>query len=213
MSAKLASPDLLAQEGLLGEADAVFAGDRAAEAERPVEDLVERPVHAVHFVVVAFVGQERRVQVAVAHVAEGADVEVVRSPRVSATKRIIFASSLRGTVTSSRIVVGAPRASAEKALRRAVASWRPRRRLRRTRTSRAPFLRAISSICAASSATAAGMAVGLHEQQGFAIERQADLREVLDAVDRRAVEKLQRAGNDLRGDDVGDRLRRRSMCA
>ena len=63
------------------------------------------------------------------------------------------------------------------------------------------------SILAASSATAAGMAVGLHEQQRLAIERQADLGEVLDAVDGGAVEELQRAGDDLGRDDVGDGLR------
>ena len=42
----------------------------------------------------------------------------------------------------------------------------------------------------------------------LAIERQADLREILDAMNRRAIQKLQRAGNDLRGDDVRDGLRR-----
>ena len=47
----------------------------------------------------------------------------------------------------------------------------------------------------------------LPEGQGFAVERQADLREILDAVDRRAVEELQCAGDDLRGDDVADGLR------
>ena len=51
------------------------------------------------------------------------------------------------------------------------------------------------------------MAVGFHQQQRLAIQRQADLGEVLDAMDRGAVEELQRAGDDLRGDDVGDRLR------
>lgn len=49
--------------------------------------------------------------------------------------------------------------------------------------------------------------VGLHEEQGFAVERQADLREVLDAVNGGAVEELQRAGDDLGGDDVADGLR------
>ena len=42
---------------------------------------------------------------------------------VCSMKRIIFASSLRGTVASSRIVVGLSRARAEKALRRAVARY------------------------------------------------------------------------------------------
>ena len=51
------------------------------------------------------------------------------------------------------------------------------------------------------------MAVGLHQQQRLAIQRQADFGVVLDATDGRAVQKLQRAGDDLRGDDVGHRLR------
>ena len=45
------------------------------------------------------------------------------------------------------------------------------------------------------------MAVGLHQQQRFAVERQADLGEILDAADRHAVEELERAGDDFRGND------------
>ena len=46
-----------------------------------------------------------------------------------------------------------------------------------------------------------GMAVGFHQQQRFAIQRQTDLRVGFNAMNRHAVEELQRAGNDLRGDD------------
>ena len=75
---------------------------------------------------------------------------------VSAMNVTIVASSLRGTVTSSRIVVGRRRASAENALRRADASASASASSFASRTSRAPFARAIAAICAASSATAAG---------------------------------------------------------
>ena len=51
------------------------------------------------------------------------------------------------------------------------------------------------------------MPVGLHEQQRLAVAGQANLGVVLDATDGHAVEKLQRAGDDLRRDDVGHRLR------
>ena len=51
------------------------------------------------------------------------------------------------------------------------------------------------------------MPVGLHEQERLAVTGQADLGVVLDAADGHAVEELQRAGDDLRGDDVGHRLR------
>ena len=51
------------------------------------------------------------------------------------------------------------------------------------------------------------MSVGLHEQERLAIAGQADFGVVLDAADGHAVEELQGAGDDLRRDDVGDRLR------
>ena len=74
----------------------------------------------------------------------------------ASTKRIMWASSLRGTVASSRMVVGAKRARALNALRRAVASCAASAASLATRTSMAPLALASSSILAASSATAAG---------------------------------------------------------
>ena len=50
------------------------------------------------------------------------------------------------------------------------------------------------------------VAVGFHQQHRFAVGRQADVRVVLDAAGRHPVEKLQRAGNDPRRDDGGDRF-------
>ena len=73
---------------------------------------------------------------------------------VSAMNVTIRASSLRGTVKSSRIVVGLRRASAENAFRLAAASASASASFFAIRTSRAPLARAIEAICAASSATA-----------------------------------------------------------
>ena len=70
----------------------------------------------------------------------------------------------------------------------------------------------MASICARFVGHGGGMAVGFHEQQRLAIERQADLRVILHAADRHAVEKLQRAGDDLRRDDGGDGVWRRPPC-
>ena len=59
----------------------MLAGDGPAELQRSSDDVVERMVDAVHLVGVALVGEEGRVQVAVAHVAEGADLQAVLSGR------------------------------------------------------------------------------------------------------------------------------------
>ncbi len=53
------------------------AGDGATESDGFVEDLVESEFHAVHFLMVPFVGEERGMEISVAHVAEGADAELV----------------------------------------------------------------------------------------------------------------------------------------
>ena len=45
-----------------------------------------------------------------------------------------------------------------------------------------------------------GMSVGFHQKHGFAIQGKPDLREILDAADRGAVEKLEGA----REPDVGE---------
>ena len=50
------------------------------------------------------------------------------------------------------------------------------------------------------------VAVGFHQEHRFAIGRQADARVLLDASGGHPVEKLQRAGNDARRDDGGDRF-------
>ena len=144
-------------------------------------------------------------QVAVAHVAEGADLQVEGCGRIGDEPTIV-ASSLRGTVTSSRIVVGRRRASAANALRRAPASCSASASSRAVRTSRAPMRARDRFHLRGFVRDGRRMAVGFHEQHGFAIGRQADVREILDAAGRHLVEKLQRAGNDPRRDDGGDGL-------
>jgi len=71
--------------------DAVFAGDRAAEAHGEIEDLLHREFDAGHFGGVPFVSEKGRVQVAVTHVAEGADLQIMPCA-ASWMKRIIFES-------------------------------------------------------------------------------------------------------------------------
>ena len=54
-----------------------------------------------------------------------------------------------------------------------------------------------------------GMPIRLHEQHGLCIQRQPDVRVLLHAADGDPIQKLQRAGDDLRRDNFGDGLRRR----
>src|SRR5512140_3774673 len=54
----------------------MFAGDGAAQANGFIEDFFEGFLDAMHFLLVPFVSEEGRVQVAVAHVTEGADLEL-----------------------------------------------------------------------------------------------------------------------------------------
>src|SRR4028118_423297 len=53
-----------------------------------------------------------------------------------------------------------------------------------------------------------GMTIRLHEQNRFGIERQPNLCVLLHAANRDAIEKLQRARNDLVGNDRRNSLRR-----
>ena len=46
------------------------------------------------------------------------------------------------------------------------------------------------------------MPVGFHQQQRFAIQGQANLREILNAMDRGSIQKFQRAGHDFGRDNV-----------
>ena len=108
-------------------------------------------------------------------------------------KRTIVASSLRGTVTSSRIVVGRRRASAANALRRADASCsasassaRGAHVARAIRARDRLHLRRLIG-------DGGWMTVGFHEQHGLAVGGQADVGEVLDATCGHAIEELERA--------------------
>ena len=96
----------------------------------------------------------------------------------------ISASSLRGTVTSSRIVVGRRRASAEKALRRADASASASASSRASAHLAGAVLARDRRHPLALVRDRRGMAVGLHQQHGVAVGGQADVRVVLDAARR-----------------------------
>ena len=136
------------------------------------------------------------------------NVPICRSkPRaVSAMNPTISASSLRGTVTSSRIVVGRRRASAEKALRRAAASASASASSRATRTSRARCVARDRRHALRFVGHGRRMAVGFHQQHGGAVGRQADVRVLLDAARRHLIQELERAGDDPRRDDRRHRL-------
>jgi hypothetical protein len=176
---------LLPEPRLLGQADAVLAGDGAAELEGARHDLLERVVHALHLVGVALVGEERRVQVAVAHVAERADLQPVARGRLG-DEAHHGASSLRGTVTSSRIVVGrTPRQRRERVPARGGQLQRLGIVARRADLACAVLPRERRH--------ARGLlgddgrvAVGLHQQHGLAVGGQADVRVLLDAGGRGA---------------------------
>ena len=123
---------------------------------------------------------------------------------VSAMKRTIVASSLRGTVTSSRMVVGRRRASAAKALRRAAASCSAFGVVARGAHVAGTVLAGDCLHPRGLVGDGRRMAVGFHQQHRFAVGRQPDVRVVLDAARRHAIEELQRAGDDARRDDGGD---------
>ena len=55
----------------------MFAGDGASERDGEIEDLFHREFDSVHFLVIALVGQEGWMKVAVTHVTEGSDFEIV----------------------------------------------------------------------------------------------------------------------------------------
>ena len=184
---------LLAQPRLLRQPDAVLAGDRAAERQR----LARRSRRA------------RGGRAAISSASRSSvrnvgcrlpspmwpNVPICRSRAraVSAMNATMSASSLRGTVTSSRIVVGRRRASAENAFRRAAASASASASSRAARTSRAPCARGDRRHPRRFVRDRRRMAVGLHQQHRLAVGRQADVRVVLDAARRHAIEELERA--------------------
>ena len=94
-------------------------------------------------------------------------------------------------------------------MRRAVASRRPLPRSAASCTATAPWRAGDLFHLLRLLLDHGRVPVRLHEQDGLGIQRQADLRIFLHALDRDPIEKLQRAGNDLRRDDRRDRFRRR----
>ena len=65
------------QESFFGNAHAVFAGDRATQLDGVVENFLHRVFHPLHFLHVALVGEKSGMQVAIAHVAESADAQLM----------------------------------------------------------------------------------------------------------------------------------------
>src|SRR4029079_4876482 len=74
-----AVPHLLAEPLFFRQADAMLAGDRSAQLQRLLRNPRERVMDARHFILVAFVGEERGVQVAIAHVTERSDLKMCRA--------------------------------------------------------------------------------------------------------------------------------------
>ena len=95
----------------LQQADAVLAGDRAAERDRRVQHLVERGLGRGAGGVVAGRGDDQRVQVAVAGVRDGRDLHAVPGARSRSICASIAGTAERGTQTSS-VSTGPSRSSA-----------------------------------------------------------------------------------------------------
>jgi hypothetical protein len=139
--------------------------------------------HAVHLGGVALVGEKVGWRLPSPKVSEGGDVELVLL-RDGVDGADHAASSLRGTVASSRIVVGRRRARAEKALRRAVASCGGLGGVGGAPDGVAPCVRQ-SARSGGLVGHGGGVAVGLDQQNRFGVARQSDFREVFDAAERR----------------------------
>jgi hypothetical protein len=92
---------LLGQLRRLDEPDPVFAGDRAAERDRRVEDALRGRRGPQARSRVAAVEEERRVNVAVARMAPAARLELRRRPPPRGVAAITSARRSTGTQTSS----------------------------------------------------------------------------------------------------------------
>ena len=193
------------EESLFGDADAVFAGDGTAEADGFVEDLVEGQFDAVHFLGVAFVGEEGGVEVAIAHVSEGADAELVALGDVfdEADHGGEFGTGNGGVFEDGgggHAGEGGEGAAAGRgeAIGFGVIA------------GDADFAAAIAfgdfDHPSGFFFDLGGVTVGFHEEEGFAIGGETDLGVVFDAADGGAVEELEGAGDDAGGDDVADGL-------
>ena len=65
------------EEAFLGNADSMLSGNRATDPDGFLENLLEGALNPMHFRLVALIGQEGGVQVAITHVAKGSDFELV----------------------------------------------------------------------------------------------------------------------------------------
>jgi len=174
----------------LARADAVLAGDRPAAAHGSVTISWKASSTRLHFLGVLFVGEEGRMQVAVAHVTEDADLQVVPLGQ-RLDEATMPASSLRGTVTSSRMVVGRDAGErGERGSSRGGERSIPPSSPLRARRSR-PAARESRHDLASSARRR--MAVAFHEQDSSASRGRADLGVILDAGNGGLVEELERA--------------------
>ena len=189
--------------GQLAETDAVLARERAAQLDRTAEDVVHRLVDALRFLFVAQVADDRRVHVAVACMAEGADRDVV-------ILRCLLDDREEGRNLAprhGRVLDERRRAQLRKARKRHAAS-RPELLLvlgvaGKRDLARVVFLQDLQDLLRLV-LDDDGMTVDLDQENRIGVRRQADVHEVLDRADRRVVQDLKRRGDDLRGDDARD---------
>jgi hypothetical protein len=102
----------------------VLAGDRSAKGERAIKNLLHSQFDPVHLVGILFVCQKGWMQIAIAHMSECANFLAGTFQQCAGCVPPSAPIDSHGTVASSRIVVGAMRASEENAARQAVANRR-----------------------------------------------------------------------------------------
>lgn len=189
----------------LGFADAVFAGDGAAEVDGELEDFSEGVFDPGHFDGVAFVGEDGGVEVAVAHVAEVGDAELV-----------FFADGLDAFDHADEFAAGdggvfedGGGADAGEGAEGGAAGG-----------GEFETLGFVGGAADGSGVVATGdgfhgggfgfdhggVAVAFHEEEGFGFDGEAHFGVGFDAAEGGVVEEFEGAGDDAGGDDVADGL-------
>ena len=184
----------------------MLSGDGAAEFHGLGEDLLHCHLHTVHLLFILFVGEEGGVQVAVTHVAEGADPELVT------LRYILDVPDHLGKAVArdSGILEDGRRSHAGERRERGPACGGKSGRLFRRGgglhrggpVSESDLLHGGSLLL-----DGGGVSVALDEQKRLRIPRKPDGGVILDAIDGDTIEELQGAWNDLGGNDRRDGAR------
>ena len=190
------------------DADAVLAGDAAAERDARLEDLAAGGEDALDLVRVALVEEDDRVDVAVAGVEDVADAQAVALGGRRDRPQDVGDARARHDAVLRAVVRGEAPDGAEGALARL-----PQRGALGLVARAADLARAVRP---AELRDARGLGVEpgrgpveLDQQHRAGVGRQADVEGRLDRAEDQAVHHLERRGHDAGGDDRRDRLARR----